>query len=154
MARPTRSDDPSDNGVQRTRAWTGFWVVLSGDLAIAAGAAVAIWKTSQDSADTTSMVAILTSAFTAISTMTTAYFGIKTMSNTAQSFAAAHGKCQPAGKNSDDPPDPAPEQARRSPPPARPPAPVRPSAPVRPAPPTGPPPDRPSAPTGPPPATE
>jgi hypothetical protein len=35
------------------------------------------------------MVAILASAFTAIGTMTTAYFGIKTMSNTAQSFAPA-----------------------------------------------------------------
>jgi hypothetical protein len=33
------------------------------------------------------MAAILTSGFTAISTMTTAYFGIKTMSDTAQSFA-------------------------------------------------------------------
>jgi hypothetical protein len=33
-------------------------------------------------------VAILTSAFTAIGTMTTAYFGIKSMSNTAQSYAS------------------------------------------------------------------
>jgi len=82
----SRSDNPTENGVQRTRAWTGMWVVVCGDVAIAAGAGVALWRVS-GSAD---IIAILTSAFTAISTMTTAYFGIKTMSNTAQSFAAAH----------------------------------------------------------------
>jgi hypothetical protein len=87
----TRKNNPSDNGVQRTRAWTGLWVVVGGDVAIAAAAIFAVWKVGSSSGSSylTSMVAILTSAFTAIGTMTTAYFGIKTMSNTAQSFAPA-----------------------------------------------------------------
>ena len=81
----SRSANPTDNVVQRTRSWTGMWVVLGGDAAIAVGAAVALWKISGSANE----IAILTSSFTAISTMTTAYFGIKTMSNTAQSFAPA-----------------------------------------------------------------
>jgi hypothetical protein len=84
----SRSANPSDNAVQRTRAWTGLWVVVGGDVAIAAAAVFGIWKTAGN-ASSSPMVAILTSAFTAIGTMTTAYFGIKTMSNTAQSFAPA-----------------------------------------------------------------
>jgi hypothetical protein len=62
-----------------------MWVVFGGDVVIAAGAGVAIWKVS----GTANVIAILSSAFTAVSTMTTAYFGIRTMSNTAQSFAPA-----------------------------------------------------------------
>lgn len=81
----SRSANPSDNSVQRTRSWTGMWVVIGGDVAIAAGAGIALWKVSGSANE----IAILTSSFTAISTMTTAYFGIKTMSNTAQSFAPA-----------------------------------------------------------------
>jgi hypothetical protein len=81
----SRSANPSDNSVQRTRSWTGMWVVIGGDVAIAAGAAIALWKVSGSA----NIIAILTSSFTAISTMTTAYFGIRTMSNTAQSFAPA-----------------------------------------------------------------
>jgi hypothetical protein len=84
-----KGNNPSDNGVQRTRAWTGLWVVIGGDVAIAAAAAFAVWKAASAGGNIAPLVAILTSAFTAISTMTTAYFGIKTMSNTAQSFAAA-----------------------------------------------------------------
>jgi hypothetical protein len=85
----SRGANPNDNSVQRTRAWSGFWVVFGGDLAIAAAAIITVWKVAKDGgkADITPIVAILTSAFTAISTMTTAYFCIKTMSNTAQSFA-------------------------------------------------------------------
>src|SRR5215469_18025327 len=86
---PTRKDNPSDGSVQRTRAWTGLWVVVAGDVAIAAAAIFGIWKTAGSSNSNSPLVAILTSAFTAIGTMTTAYFGIKTMSNTAQSFAGA-----------------------------------------------------------------
>src|ERR1700722_16897214 len=81
----SRSANPTDNGVQRTRSWTGMWVVLGGDVVIASGAGVAIWKVT----GTANVIAILSSAFTAVSTMTTAYFGIRTMSNTAQSFAPA-----------------------------------------------------------------
>lgn len=84
----SRSANPTDNSVERTRAWTGLWVVVGGDVAIAAAAILALWKTS-GSTNNTSEIAILTSAFTAISTMTTAYFGIKTQAHTAQSFAPA-----------------------------------------------------------------
>jgi hypothetical protein len=84
----SRGANPNENGVQRTRAWSGFWVVFGGDVAIAAAASFAVWRiTKEGGNNTTPIVAILTSAFTAVSTMTTAYFGIKTMSNTAQSFA-------------------------------------------------------------------
>ncbi len=105
----SRSANPSDNAVQRTRAWTGLWVVVGGDVAIAVAAILGVWKTSGN-ATSAPMVAILTSAFTAIGTMTTAYFGIKTMSNTAQSFApavhsavtGAQGGNNGAGNDSDD----------------------------------------------------
>lgn len=99
-----RSNNPNANSVQRTRAWSGFWVVFFGDLAIAAAAFVAVWKLGNSSGNSP-VVAILTSAFTAIATMTTAYFGIKTMSNTAQSFApGGHHPVQPirSGADGDD----------------------------------------------------
>jgi hypothetical protein len=62
-------------------------VVAAGDVAIAIAAIWGVVKTSGSTNSPT--IAILTSAFTAIGTMTTAYFGIKSMSNTAQSFAPA-----------------------------------------------------------------
>ena len=92
--RPTENkDDPTDNAVQRTRAWTGLIVVVGGDVAIAAAATWGIVK-SGGSANA-QLVSILTSAFTAISTMTTAYFGIRAASNMAQSAVA--GATQPGG---------------------------------------------------------
>jgi hypothetical protein len=50
---------------------------------IAAAAILGITLTSGGNSD--ALVAILTSAFTAISSMTSAYFGIRAASNTAQS---------------------------------------------------------------------
>ncbi len=85
------SQDVSDNDVQQTRAWTGLWVVVGGDVVIGAAAILGVIKTAGAAGGAaTPMVSILASAFAAIGTMTTAYFGIKTMSNTAQSFAAVH----------------------------------------------------------------
>jgi hypothetical protein len=84
--RSTENDDPTDNAVQKTRAWTGLLVVVFGDVAIAAAASWGIVK-SGGTADA-QLVSILTSAFTAISTMTTAFFGIRAVSNTAQSAVA------------------------------------------------------------------
>lgn len=109
-----RKNNPTANSVQRTRAWTGLWVVVGGDVAIALAAIIAVWKTAQTNSNVAPLVAILTSAFTAISTMTTAYFGIKTMSNTAQSFAPA---VHAAASN-----PPSPEPARPAPPTPPPPA--------------------------------
>jgi hypothetical protein len=76
---------PTDDAVQKVRAWTGLLVVAVGDIAIVIAAIVGIAHVSNDSANTSSIVAILSSGFTAVGTMTTAYFGIRAASNTAQS---------------------------------------------------------------------
>ena len=76
---------PTDDAVQKVRAWTGLLVVAVGDVAIVIAAIVGIAHVSHDSANTSSIVAILSSGFTAVGTMTTAYFGIRAASNTAQS---------------------------------------------------------------------
>ena len=92
-AAPTPTDEPrnrfnpTDQAVQRTRAFTGLWVVVGGDVAIAAAAVYGVVK-SASGQNATQIVAILTSAFTAIGTMTTAYFGIRAASNTAQAAVA------------------------------------------------------------------
>src|SRR5262249_29971598 len=77
-APPDRSNNPTNNAVQRTRSWTGLWVVAISDLVIAVAAIWGVVKMSSASAtSSSSIVAILTSAFTAIGTLTTAYFGLK-----------------------------------------------------------------------------
>jgi hypothetical protein len=81
----TEADKANEAAVQRTRAWAGLLVVAVGDVAIVVAAIVGIVQVSGDAADTTSIAAILSSAFTAIGTMTTAYFGIRAATNTAQS---------------------------------------------------------------------
>ncbi|HKR68874.1 MAG TPA: hypothetical protein VJT16_08555 [Streptosporangiaceae bacterium] len=86
-ARPNHKDNPTENTVQLARSRAGVVVVVAGDVVIALAAFIGISKFSAGSSAGVSMVAILTTAFAAISTMTTAYFGIKTVSNTAQSFA-------------------------------------------------------------------
>jgi hypothetical protein len=92
-ADPTRTEElrnrfnPTDQAVQRTRAFTGLWVVIGGDVAIAAAAVYGVVK-SGTGQNATQIVAILTSAFTAVGTMTTAYFGIRAASNTAQAAVA------------------------------------------------------------------
>jgi hypothetical protein len=84
----TRSADEAAVGIaeasmQKTRSWTGLIVVVGGDVTIALAAILGLSLTSK--ADSDQLVAILTSAFTAISSMTSAYFGIRAASNTAQS---------------------------------------------------------------------
>ncbi|MGW1050644.1 hypothetical protein [Streptomyces sp. NPDC002521] len=71
--------------IQTTRAWTGLLVVLTGDAAIAVGA---IWVALR-TASGPEVVSILTSAFTAITAITTAYFGIRAATNSAQTAVAA-----------------------------------------------------------------
>jgi hypothetical protein len=75
-----------DVGVDKTRSITGLLAVVAGDVAIAVAAILGIVHFSSSSTQSTQLVAILTSAFTAIATMTTAYFGIKSISNTAQAL--------------------------------------------------------------------
>ena len=77
--------DPTDNTVQITRARMGLGVVIAGNVAIAAVAILGLALMSRQSDSAATIVSILSSAFTAIATMTTAYFGIRAASNTAQS---------------------------------------------------------------------
>jgi hypothetical protein len=80
----------SDPGVENTRAVTGLIAVVAGDVAIALAAILGIVYVSRGSGTspgTSQVAAILSSAFTAIGTMTTAYFGIKSISNTAKNLA-------------------------------------------------------------------
>lgn len=85
--------NPTENAVQRTRAFTGLMVVLSGNALIAGAAVFGIWQFGTDTGQT---VAILSAAFTAIGTMTAAYFGIRAATNTAQSAVAQQAAQQPA----------------------------------------------------------
>jgi hypothetical protein len=75
----------SEAEVQKVRSWAGLLVVAVGDVAIVLASIIGIWHVSGGSKNATSVVAILSSGFTAIGTMTTAYFGIRAASNTAQS---------------------------------------------------------------------
>ncbi|WP_314246605.1 hypothetical protein [Streptomyces sp. DSM 40907] len=70
--------------IQTTRAWAGLLVVLFGDIGIALAAILVALHLKGSEA-----VAVLTSAFTAITAMTSAYFGIRAAANTAQSAVAA-----------------------------------------------------------------
>ena len=71
--------------VEQTRARAGLAAVVFGDIVIALATILAVYHfASGKDASNTAMVSVLTSAFTAIGTMTTAYFGIKAASNTAQ----------------------------------------------------------------------
>jgi hypothetical protein len=81
----------TDQGVEKVRAWTGLSAVVAGDVAIAIAAVLGITHFTASGAAGSQVlpqiVAILSSAFTAIGTMTTAYFGIKSISNTAKNLA-------------------------------------------------------------------
>jgi hypothetical protein len=76
----------SEEAVDKTRAWTGLYVVVGSDVAIMATVVIALFKFADTTVDASTAVlaAILASAFSAIGTMTTAYFGIRASSSTAQ----------------------------------------------------------------------
>lgn len=82
----------SEEAVDKTRAWTGLCVVIGGDVAIAVAVAIALTKFAgtAGNASTAVLASILSSAFAAIATMTTAYFGIRASSNTAQRSIKHH----------------------------------------------------------------
>jgi hypothetical protein len=81
----------ADPRVEKIRAWTGLLAVVAGDVAIAIAAILGITHFASSGTSSSQIlpqiVAILSSAFTAIGTMTTAYFGIKSMANTANNLA-------------------------------------------------------------------
>ncbi|MFH8688241.1 hypothetical protein ACH4EC_15415 [Streptomyces anulatus] len=68
---------------ERIRALSGLLAVLGSNAAIVL---VAIWGANK--LDTEGAIGVLTAAFTAVSTMTTAYLGIKAVSNTAKKLTS------------------------------------------------------------------
>ncbi|MFF1629081.1 hypothetical protein [Streptomyces sp. NPDC058272] len=70
--------------LERYRARYGLTAVMLSNLAITGVAIFGVWRLDGDKAVT---VGVLTSAFTAVSGMTTAYLGIKAVSNTAKAMA-------------------------------------------------------------------
>ncbi|MER6126382.1 hypothetical protein ABT173_27950 [Streptomyces sp. NPDC001795] len=70
--------------LEKDRARYGLLAVIISNLAIAGVAIFGVWRLGGDKSV---MVGVLTAAFTAVSSMTTAYLGIKAVSNTAKSMA-------------------------------------------------------------------
>ncbi|MFF7759865.1 hypothetical protein [Streptomyces griseorubiginosus] len=91
-----------DDGLELARARYGLFAVLASNLAIAGVAVVGVWRLDGDKAV---IVGVLTAAFTAVSSMTTAYLGIKAISNTARSIALGERHERTAAA-----PEPAPAQ--------------------------------------------
>jgi Flp pilus assembly pilin Flp len=73
-----------DVGLEKDRARYGLLAVVISNLAIAGVAIFGVWRLDGDKSV---IVGVLTAAFTAVSSMTTAYLGIKAVSNTARSIA-------------------------------------------------------------------
>ncbi|MFI1367307.1 hypothetical protein [Streptomyces griseochromogenes] len=74
--------------LEKVRARYGLLAVVISNLAIAAVAIIGVWRLHGDKSV---IVGVLTAAFTAVSSMTTAYLGIKAVSNTAKSLALGDG---------------------------------------------------------------
>ncbi|MFF3513875.1 hypothetical protein [Streptomyces sp. NPDC002573] len=82
--------------LEKDRARYGLLAVIISNLAIAGVAIFGVWRLDGDKSV---IVGVLTAAFTAVSSMTTAYLGIKAVSNTARSMAqerTAHPPAAPA----------------------------------------------------------
>lgn len=74
--------------LEKDKAKYGLLAVMVSNVAIVAVAVVGVWRLQ---GDTSVIVGILTAAFTAVSSMTTAYLGIKAVSNTARSMTLGTG---------------------------------------------------------------
>ncbi|MFF9770064.1 hypothetical protein ACIGXF_25530 [Streptomyces sp. NPDC053086] len=77
-----------DTELEKDRARYGLLAVVVSNLAIAGVAIFGVWQLDGDKAV---IVGILTAAFTAVSSTTTAYLGIKAVSNTARAIALGEG---------------------------------------------------------------
>ncbi|MBW8797257.1 MAG: hypothetical protein JF597_27755 [Streptomyces sp.] len=75
-----------DIQLEKDRARYGLLAVVVSNLSIAAVAVFGVWRLNGNESV---IIGVLTAAFTAVSSMTTAYLGIKAVSNTAKSMAAA-----------------------------------------------------------------
>ena len=82
-----------DTDLEKIRARYGLLAVVGSNLAITAVAIFGVWQLDGDRAV---IVGVLTSAFTAMAGLTTAYLGIKAVSNTAQSMSKEAGRQQDA----------------------------------------------------------
>ncbi|WP_210593696.1 hypothetical protein [Streptomyces sp. GESEQ-35] len=76
--------DEKADALEKVRALYGLLSVVISSAAISGVAIFGVW---QLDGDKSVIVGVLTAAFTAVSSMTTAYLGIKAVSNTAKSFA-------------------------------------------------------------------
>lgn len=70
----------NEKDVQQTRARNGLRAVIASDFAIAVAAIAGVIITRNENI----LIAVMTGAITAIGTLTTAYFGIRAVTNTAQ----------------------------------------------------------------------
>ncbi|WBO65313.1 hypothetical protein [Streptomyces camelliae] len=84
----------ADTQLEKTRARYGLLAVIASNLAIVIVAIIGVWRLDGDKSV---IVGILTAAFTAVSSMTTAYLGIKAVSNTAKSLALGPAAGRAAG---------------------------------------------------------
>ncbi|MGW7543974.1 hypothetical protein ACWGKQ_23115 [Streptomyces sp. NPDC054770] len=75
-----------DIQLEKDRARYGLLAVVVSNLAIAGVAVFGVWRLNGNESV---IIGVLSAAFTAVSSMTTAYLGIKAVSNTAKSMAAA-----------------------------------------------------------------
>ncbi|WP_329350241.1 hypothetical protein OG226_26645 [Streptomyces sp. NBC_01261] len=82
-----------DIDLEKIRARYGLLAVVGSNIAITAVAIFGVWQLDGDRAV---IVGVLTSAFTAMAGLTTAYLGIKAVSNTAQSMSKEAGRQQDA----------------------------------------------------------
>ncbi|MFJ5308226.1 hypothetical protein [Streptomyces sp. NPDC088350] len=82
-----------DIDLEKIRARYGLLAVVGSNIAITAVAIFGVWQLNGDRAV---IVGVLTSAFTAMASLTTAYLGIKAVSNTAQSMSKEAGRQQDA----------------------------------------------------------
>ncbi|MET8408712.1 hypothetical protein ABZV34_11570 [Streptomyces sp. NPDC005195] len=93
--------------LERYRARYGLQAVLLSNLAIAGVAIFGVWRLGGDKSV---IIGVLTAAFTAVSSMTTAYLGIKAVSNTAQAMAQSD-----PSRRDPNPPTPPPATPPRNP---------------------------------------
>ncbi|MEU6143497.1 hypothetical protein ABZ848_24465 [Streptomyces sp. NPDC047081] len=103
-----------DTELEKSRARYGLLAVVISNLAIAGVAIFGVWRLG---GDRSVIVGVLTAAFTAVSSMTTAYLGIKAVSNTAKSIALGDGVArqqQPAPAPAATPAAPAAPPAQRT----------------------------------------
>lgn len=91
--------------LEKDRARYGLLAVVASNLAIAVVAIFGVWRLNGDKAV---IVGILTTAFTAVSGITTAYLGIKAVANTARSLALGDGTRSRQQDTAAVPPPPAP----------------------------------------------